>query len=177
MTSDRIDLPARTGSERQVLLAFLGEHRRILRETVLVLTDEQARRRLVPSLTTPMGLLKHGAFVETAWFPCRFGGLTRAEAGIPETVDESFTLDEADTLAGLARAHELAVARADTVIGGLDLDDTCEHPAMGTLSLRWVLTHCIRELAQHAGHAEILVEQIGASPGVAQAPGGKGATA
>ena len=35
MTSERIDLPARTGSERQVLLAFLGEHRRILRETVL----------------------------------------------------------------------------------------------------------------------------------------------
>ena len=130
MTSERIDLPARTGSERQVLLAFLGEHRRILRETVPVLTDEQARRRLVPSLTTPMGLLKHAAFVETAWFPCRFGGMTRAEAGIPETVDESFTLDEADTLAGLARAHELAVARADTVIGGLDLDDTCEHPAM-----------------------------------------------
>lgn len=177
MTSERIDLPARTGSERQVLLAFLGEHRRILRETVLVLTDEQARRRLVPSLTTPMGLLKHGAFVETAWFPCRFGGLTRAQAGIPETVDESFTLNEADTLAGLARAHQLAVARADAVIGGLDLDDTCEHPAMGTLSLRWVLTHRIRELAQHAGHAEILVEQIRASPGDATAPGGKGPTA
>ncbi|MBK8469524.1 MAG: DinB family protein [Actinomycetales bacterium] len=174
MTSEPIDLPARTGSERQVLLAFLGEHRRIVRETVLVLTDEQARRRLVPSLTTPMGLLKHAAFVETAWFPCRFGGMTRADAGIPQSVDESFTLAEGDTLEGLARAHELAVARADTVLGGLDLDDTCEHPVLGTLSLRWVLAHCIRELAQHAGHAEILVEQIQASPRIADAPGVQG---
>ncbi len=171
MTSDRSDLAARTGSEREVLLAFLGDHRRILRETVMVLTDEEARRRLVPSLTTPMGLLKHAAFVETAWFVCRFAGLTRAEAGIPETVDESFTLDDADTLEGLARGQVLAVARADAVIAGLDLDDTCEHPVMGTLSLRWVLTHCIRELAQHAGHADILVEQIRASPSRPQVPG------
>ncbi|MBB1509593.1 DinB family protein [Tessaracoccus sp. MC1756] len=153
-------LDASVGTEREVLLAFLAEHRRLVRETVLVLTDEEARRRLVPSLTTPMGLLKHAAFVESAWFPCRFGGLTRAEAGIPETVDESFTLEPDDTLARLARNHELAVAAADEVIGQLGLDDRCTHPVLGELSLRWVLNHCIRELAQHAGHAEILVEQI-----------------
>lgn len=153
-------LDASVGSERDVLLAFLGEHRRLLRDRVVELTDEEARRRLVPSLTTPMGLLKHAAFVETAWFVCRFGGRTRAEAGIPETVDESFTLAAADSLAALADAHERAVALADEVISGLDLKDTCVHSMMGELSLRWVLTHCIRELAQHAGHADILVEQI-----------------
>lgn len=158
--TDRRDLAARTAPEREVLLAFLAEHRGIIREAVTGLTDEQARRRLVPSLTTPMGLLKHAAFVEGAWFVCRFGGQTRAAAGIPETVDESFTLAADDTLAGLSAAHRDACARADAVIAGLDLDDTCEHPAMGVLSLRWVLAHCIRELAQHAGHAEILVEQI-----------------
>ncbi|WP_425309966.1 DinB family protein [Ammonicoccus fulvus] len=153
-------LDAATGDERGVLLAFLDEHRRVLREKVLELDDEQARRRLVPSLTTPMGLLKHAVFVETVWFVCRFGGRTRAEAGIPETVDESFSLEPGDTLAGLAHAHERAVAMADQVISRLDLDETCIHPVMGQLSLRWVLTHCVRELAQHAGHADILVEQI-----------------
>lgn len=152
-----------TTGERATLLWFLAEHRRLLRETVLELTDEQARQRLVPSLTTPMGLLKHAAFVETVWFTCRFGGRSRAEAGIPETVDESFTLTEDDTLAALARAHLQAIDHADSVIERLDLDDTCDHPVMGTLSLRWVLTHCVRELAQHAGHAEILVEQLQAA--------------
>lgn len=150
----------RTGGEREVLLGFLDDHRRLIRETVLALTDAESRQRLVPSLTTPMGLLKHAAFVETVWFVCRFGGLTRAEAGIPETVDESFALDPDESLPELAHRHELAVARADAVIEVLGLDDTCEHPLMGELSLRWVLNHCIRELAQHAGHAEILVEQI-----------------
>lgn len=148
------------GSERDLLLAFLDEHRRLLRDKVLELTDEEARRRLVPSLTTPMGLLKHAIFVETAWFVCRFGGRTRAEASIPETVDESFTLTAEDSLAALAYAHERAVALADEEISVLDLEDTCVHPVMGELSLRWVLNHCIRELAQHAGHADILVEQI-----------------
>ncbi len=159
MTDDGA-LRARSAPEREVLLAFLDEHRRLLRETVLVLTDDEARQRLVPSPTTPMGLLKHAAFVETAWFACRFGGLTRAAAGIPDTVDESFTLTPQDTLATLVRAHTDAVARADAVIAGLALDDTCDHPVMGRLTLRWVLTHCVRELAQHAGHADILVEQL-----------------
>ena len=79
---------------------------------------------------------------------------------MPESVDESFALDPEDTLAGLAAAHVEATQRADAVIATLDFDDTCEHPVMGTLSVRWVLTHCVRELAQHTGHAEILVEQL-----------------
>lgn len=149
-----------TAGEREVLLGFLADHRRLIRETVLALTEEESRQRLVPSLTTPMGLLKHAAFVETVWFVCRFGGLTRAEAGIPKTVDESFALDPDESLHALARSHEQAVTRADAVIDGLSLEDTCDHPVMGELSLRWVLNHCIRELAQHAGHAQILVEQI-----------------
>lgn len=160
MTEGSAALAAAIGSEREVLLAFLSEHRRLLRETVLQLTEDEARRSLVPSLTTPMGLLKHAIFVDTAWFACRFGGMTRAEAGIPETVDESFTLKHNDSLAALAEGHKAAVAKADAVINDLSLDQTCTHPTMGELSLRWVLTHCIRELAQHAGHAEILVEQI-----------------
>lgn len=146
--------------ERDVLLSFLAEHRRLLRQTVLQLTDEEARRRLVPSLTTPMGLLKHAAFVENVWFVCRFGGRMRADMGVPETVDESFILESDDTLADLAAEHEKAIAAADRVISQLNLDDRCTHPTMGELTLRWVLTHCIRELAQHAGHADILVEQI-----------------
>ena len=146
--------------ERAVLLAFLSEHRRVIRDTVLVLTDEEARRRLVPSLTTPMGLLKHAAFVEIAWFVCRFGGMTRTEAGIPEQADESFVLLSSDTLDDLSRSYDAAIARADAVIATLDLDSRCSHPVLGELSLRWVLVHCIRELAQHAGHAEILVEQL-----------------
>lgn len=159
----RLDLAARGAGERDLLLAFLAHHRRQLRDAIARLTDEEARQRLVPSLTTPLGLLKHAAFVETAWFVCQFTGLTRAEAGIPETAEESWILRESDTIAGLADAYDETARRADEVIARLDLDDVCHHPRLGTLSLRWVLVHCVRELAQHTGHAEILVEQLIAS--------------
>ena len=51
-----------------------------------------ARARLVPSLTTPLGLVKHATFVERVWFHSRVAGVPRAELGLPETVDESFHL-------------------------------------------------------------------------------------
>lgn len=28
------------------------------------------------------------------------------------------------------------------------------------MTLRWIMVHCIRETAQHMGHAEILREQL-----------------
>jgi len=31
---------------------------------------------------------------------------------------------------------------------------------LGPLPLRWVYLHCLREFAQHCGHADILREQI-----------------
>jgi hypothetical protein len=43
------------GNERQQLEAFLDENRSELAGTLTGLTDEQARRRLVPSLTHRLG--------------------------------------------------------------------------------------------------------------------------
>ena len=42
----------------------------------------------------------------------------------------------------------------------LDLDAEVAHYRRGPVSLRWVYLHMIEELARHAGHADILVEQI-----------------
>ena len=44
--------------------AFLDEHRRALGKCLDGLTEEQARRSLVPSRTTLLGLVKHATFVE-----------------------------------------------------------------------------------------------------------------
>jgi len=45
-----------------MLDAFLDGYRAELRGTLDGLTEEQARRSLVPSLTTLLGLVKHAAF-------------------------------------------------------------------------------------------------------------------
>jgi branched-chain amino acid transport system substrate-binding protein len=41
-----------------------------------------------------------------------------------------------------------------------DLDDTKVNPRQGTVSMRWTLLMFIQEFARHAGHGDILREQI-----------------
>src|ERR1051326_9484632 len=104
---DVIDQPLRAQFE-----AFLDEHRRELNRCLDGLTEEQARRSLVPSRTTLLGLVKHATFVEKVWFDEAVTGRPRAEIGIPATPDESFILDDRDTVATVRQAHQEACAAA-----------------------------------------------------------------
>jgi hypothetical protein len=124
------------------------------------LDEEQARRRLVPSLTTPLGLVKHLTFVERVWFEMRLSGRTRAECGLPDTVDESFVIEPDDTIASVLAAHAAACEESRRVAAGLSLETTAEHPQMGVLDLRWIHLHLVREIARHLGQGDILREQL-----------------
>ena len=58
-----------TGEPLKVQLeTFLDEHRAALHGCLDGLTEEQARRRLVPSDTTLLGLVKHVTYAERVWF-------------------------------------------------------------------------------------------------------------
>lgn len=139
---------------------FLDQHRAALNECLDGLTEEQARRRLVPSRTTLLGLVKHATFVEKVWFDEAFTGRPRSEIGIPDTPNESFVLDDADTIDSLRAAHRDACAASRAAAAPLGLDDIVAGNRRGPLPLRWVYLHMLRELAQHCGHADILREQI-----------------
>ncbi|WP_083706917.1 DinB family protein [Intrasporangium flavum] len=155
---DTIDQPARTQVE-----AFLDEHRAALRESLEGLSEEEARRSLVPSATTLLGLVKHATYVEKVWFDHAVSGRTRAEIGIPEDSRESFVLADADTIASVSQAHAEACEASRRATASLGLDDLVRGHRLGPLPLRWVHLHVLRELAQHCGHADILREQVLAS--------------
>jgi Protein of unknown function (DUF664) len=140
--------------------AFIDEHRRALGGCLDGLTEEQARRSLVPSRTTLLGLVKHATFVEKVWFDEGITGRPRTEIGLPATPDESFILDPGDTIATIRQAHQEACAAARVATANLGLDDLLHGNRRGPLPLRWVYLHLLRELAQHCGHADILREQI-----------------
>jgi hypothetical protein len=148
------------GAEREQLEAFLDDNRSELAETLTGLTEEQARRRLVPSLTTPLGLVKHAAFVERVWFQVSLVGRTRNELGIPEDSHDSFRMDAADSIASVIEDFHAACAESRSAAAGYGLDDLVMHNRRGPLTMRWVYVHMIEELARHAGHADILREQI-----------------
>lgn len=139
---------------------FLDEHRAALHHCLDGLTEEQARRSLVRSRTTLLGLVKHVTFVEKVWFDEAITCRPRAEIGIPATPDESFILHDDDTIASVQQAHREACAASRRATATLGLDDIVHGNRRGPLPLRWVYLHMLRELAQHCGHAEILREQI-----------------
>src|SRR3954464_15988557 len=145
--------------------AFLDEHRRALDGCLDGLTEEQARRSLVPSRTTLLGLVKHATFVEKVWFDEAVTCRSRAEIGIPASPDESFVLTGDDTIATVQAAHREACAASRRATADLRLDDVLRGNRRGPLPLRWVYLHMLRELAQHCGHADILREQITAAGG------------
>lgn len=148
------------GTEREQVEAFVRDNRRELVGILDGLTDEQARRRLVPSLTTPLGLVKHAVFVEKVWFHVAVEGRTRAELGLPDTPGDSFVLTEADTIASVVADLEVTWSEAEAIASRLELDDLALHNRRGPLTLRWIYVHLVEELARHAGHGDILREQI-----------------
>ncbi len=124
------------------------------------LDEAAARARLVPSLTTPMGLVKHATFVEQVWFHSHVAGVRRSELGIPTTVDESFMLDAEDTVDGVRQAFLDACERSREIAAEhADLDEEFAWHGRA-VSLRFVYLHMIAELARHAGHGDILAEQL-----------------
>ena len=147
-------------SSRVQIEAFLDEHRALLSGCLDGLTEEQARRSLVASRTTLLGLVKHATFVEKVLFDEAITCRSRAEIGIPATPDESFVLEDGDTIASVQQAHREACAASRRAASGLELDDLIHGNRRGPLPLRWIYLHALRELAQHCGHADILREQV-----------------
>ncbi|MEN4448826.1 DinB family protein [Mycobacterium sp. SM3041] len=149
--------------ERAQLDAFVEDYRRAVELTLDGLTEEESRRRLVPSATTLLGLLKHVTWMQRVWFEKCVGGTSRQALGLVQSVDESFQLDDDDTIASVLAAHRDVCATARAVVADLPLDTVVTGHRSGPRTLRWVMLQVLRELAHHCGHADILREQVLAS--------------
>ena len=151
-----IDTPRIGGPETEVLPATL----RYLRESLLRkaegIDDESARWSPVASGTSILWLLDHMAFVESIWFVNRFLG----EGEIPP-------FRTSDSLQQALDNYAMVGQRVDDVIDRTADFDTMSMGDTGNeaVSMRWILTHLIGELARHAGHADIIRELIDESIG------------
>ncbi|MEQ0563968.1 DinB family protein [Amycolatopsis sp. NEAU-NG30] len=150
-----------TGPERLLLEAMLDRNRRAVADTVRGLSETEARARLVPSATTPIGLVKHAAMVERRWFQRLVLGLGEDDCDGPSTPGEaSFAVADDETVAGVIAEFERASARSREIAARFGLDDTWTHPVLGEVSLRFVHLLLIEDFARHAGHGDILAEQL-----------------
>jgi uncharacterized damage-inducible protein DinB len=155
----RVDVPF-AGDEKAMLSAFLDRYRETMLWKLEGLSTEQASRRLVPSATTLLGVVKHLAYVERGWFPIYFAG---GPANYPWPEDEpdqdiDFRLSATDTIESVGALYRQEIARSREIVAGASLDDLSKEQDRGPRSLRWIMVHMIEETARHAGHADILRE-------------------
>ena len=147
--------------QRQRIDELIDAYRAALHDSLNDLTEAEARLRLVPSKTTMLGLVKHASFVEGVWFDQAVTGRSYDDIGIARTVDGSFTLRPTDTIASVQAAYRERWEASRKNLGGRQSDETVDGRGERPV---WALhLQVLRELAQHAGHADILREQILAS--------------
>jgi len=85
------------------------------------LSEEDARRRLVPSLTTLLGLVSHAAAVERNWFQHYLGSEPREEiAGNAGGDAASWDTGAGQTIDGVIREHARHIGHADILREQID---------------------------------------------------------
>jgi Protein of unknown function (DUF664) len=153
------DSPAVISGEKDTLLAFLGYLRASVDRKVEGLSEGDARRPLVASGTTLLGIVKHLAFVEVYWAQRRFAGSDVVLRG------DGFELEPTDTVESVRLEYARAGTRTNEIVDGCpDMERPLARGRHG-LTLRWMLAHLVEETARHAGHADILRELVDGQTG------------
>jgi len=166
---DVMTAPEPAAGERADLLQSLATQRHFLRHTTRGLTDEQAARQATASALCLGGLIKHVALTERQW--ARFiaegpSAMAWDEASAGDWM-AAFTMLDGETLADLLENYAQVARQTDELVAHLpDLDATQPLPPApwfepgARWSARRVLLHLIAEIAQHAGHADIIRESL-----------------
>jgi hypothetical protein len=155
----------KTGDEKETLLGFLGENRAVIVWKLEGVSEEDARRPMVDSGTTLLGLVKHLAWVERWWFEHNFAGKDVDFPWSDDDPDADFHIEDDETIADIVALYEEAVAGSNGVIEVAELDELSAISTRGERSLRWIMGHMIEETARHAGHADIVRELIDGKTG------------
>jgi hypothetical protein len=143
--------------EKSVLVGFLNYLREAVAAKVDGVPEPQVRASGVASGTNLLGLVRHLDHVERYYF---FGDRI---TDLRRTMRPTAT----DTVDSVLAGYRATVERANQVVAGCEnLALPVPRPRGGPApSLRWVLVHLIEETARHAGHADILREQLDGSTG------------
>jgi uncharacterized damage-inducible protein DinB len=155
----RVDPPHR-GDDRELLTSFLDYQRETVYVKCAGLSDEDARRALLPSeMTTVAGLVSHLRWVESYWFDVVLGGAPDVAPYSEEDPDGEFRVGLHLPLSTLLADYRAQCAASRAVVARMDLDDESPADRRG-VSVRWALLHMIEETARHAGPLDILRELL-----------------
>lgn len=142
-----------------MLETFLDFYRDIVTSKVEGVSDADARRSLVPSQSTLSSIIKHLRWVEVGWFHqvlgARFGTHKRSRGH-----EWEFDVGPEEPIQQLVAEYQDACAESRAIAGEYELSDTVPHGDLEQVSVRWLYLHMIEETARHAGHLDIIREQV-----------------
>ena len=160
----------RLGDERATLAEFLRGQRLTLELKCDGLDAGQlARRAVEPSTLSLLGLVRHMAEVERAWFRRRFARLDvprRYQTEADPDADFNGAVADPAVVAEAWAAWRDEVAFSEQFTADHDLGFVGRDSEGEAVSLRELLVHMIEEYARHNGHADLLRERIDGRIGV-----------
>ncbi|MBO1767880.1 DUF664 domain-containing protein [Allobranchiibius sp. GilTou38] len=171
-------------TENEDVALFLGAQIGAIRNAAYGLTEAQARETPCRSTLSIGGLITHAIYVMEGRLRRDAEG-TRTTELTPEGFARfagSFALAEDDTLEAALQRFDAAAEAYLASVRSADPDATSIEPPApwdGVLEdtptkERFYLLHHIEELARHAGHADIIREQIDGADGASLAAAAEG---
>ena len=154
--------PPFDGDEASSLGGWLDFYRAAVVSKVEGLDEDAVRWAPVASGTNLLGILKHLAFAEDYWFGQIF-------AGEPERISRIFPGDvvpETETIDDVISLYERLCERSRRILAETDPGSRARGNVQNRrgharqFNLRWIVMHMIEETARHAGHADIIREQL-----------------
>jgi Protein of unknown function (DUF664) len=161
-----------TGSDPKAdLRRYLQQARDVFLWKLDGLSEYDIRRPLVPTGTNLLGLVKHLAGVEFAYFGTTFGRPSPDELPWSEDDPMSDMFAAADeSRAQITGLYKKAWAHSDATIEALPLDAIGHVPhwpdERAEVTLHRIMVHVTADSQRHAGHADIIRELIDGAVGL-----------
>ena len=157
----RVGTPGRTSRRTDAPLRLPGLEPRWSSSTRCRVSRGRTRARVMtPTGLSPLGVVAHLASAEVGWFAETFAG----EPVDPAWEDHGSFRLHADRLGRIGRRRVPGRVRAFPHDRGrgpsLDELSVVADEHWGNVSLRWIFVHMIEETARHAGHLDLMREQI-----------------
>jgi Protein of unknown function (DUF664) len=172
----RAHLDLQPADERIALGERLDQYREIVAAALAGATWAQASARLLPRTDMTMaGIVRHLAWAEDRWFQGRLLGLPMPapwDAPGADDPDAAMTLGPDDTVGGILELYAAACGRSRGAAArctSFSQTAVVASFGRGPVNLRWIMVHMIDETARHAGHLDLLGDNL-SDPGEGPTP-------
>jgi hypothetical protein len=149
--------------ERETLEGFLDWYRAVVERKVNGLTIDDATRPMTPTGMSALGVVKHLGWVERGWFRETFAGEDVEAIDVGGDNSAEFAIRSDDTIESVLDFYRTEVKESRRISGAapsLDSLSAKETLYREHVSLRWVMVHMLEETARHAGHLDLMREEI-----------------